>query len=98
MAIDPPSLRGLSRPQFPIEPNAEVGPNSFVDLLGKGLEHVHQSQVQADNATFELLTGGNITSAEVFTSVQKADIAFQTLIQIRNKLVQAYQELAAMQI
>ena len=40
----------------------------------------------------KLVTGGDANPAEVLTAVQKADIAFRMMMQIRNKMVQAYQE------
>jgi flagellar hook-basal body complex protein FliE len=49
-------------------------------------------QHQADQAVQQLVTGEDVNPAEVLTSLQKADISFQLMLQIRNKLVQAYQE------
>ena len=50
-------------------------------------------QQQADEAVESLFTGGDASPAEVLTAVQKADLAFRMLMQTRNKLVQAYQEI-----
>jgi flagellar hook-basal body complex protein FliE len=82
------------------EVNGPGGPtaNGFGQLLRSGLQQVNQLQTDANAASIELLTGGPVTSAEVFTAVQKADLALRTMIQIRNKLLQAYQELMAMQV
>jgi len=44
------------------------------------------------------MTGGEIGMAEVLTAVQKADIAFKMMMQIRNKLVAAYQEIQNMRV
>lgn len=41
----------------------------------------------------DLLTGGDVNQAEVFTAVQKADMAFRMLVQVRNKLMAAYEEI-----
>jgi flagellar hook-basal body complex protein FliE len=38
------------------------------------------------------VTGGDVNAAEVLTTLQKADMSFKLMMQIRNKLVQAYQE------
>jgi flagellar hook-basal body complex protein FliE len=46
----------------------------------------------------QLLTGGDVNQAEVFTSVQKADMSFRLLVQIRNKLMQAYEELNSIRV
>ena len=47
-------------------------------------------QQEADQAVESLATGGDVAPAEVLTAVQKADLAFRMMMQIRNKLVDAY--------
>ncbi len=49
-------------------------------------------QQSADQAVEQLATGGDVSPAEVLTAVQKADIAFRMMMQIRNKIVSAYEE------
>ncbi len=44
------------------------------------------------------MTGGDVNPAEVLTAVQKADMSFRMMMQIRNKLVQAYQEMKDIRI
>ncbi len=66
---------------------------SFKDFLLKSIEEVNSMQQAADRAVEQLTTGGDVTPAEVLTAVQKADIAFRMMLQIRNKMVQAYQEI-----
>jgi len=65
----------------------------FKDLLLRSINEVNSMQQEADRAVERLVTGEDVTPAEVLTAVQKADIAFKLMMQIRNKLVQAYQEL-----
>jgi flagellar hook-basal body complex protein FliE len=45
-----------------------------------------------------LFTGGESNPAEVLTAVQKADLAFRMMMQVRNKLVQAYQDMMRMPV
>ena len=67
---------------------------SFKDLMLNALGEVNGMQLDADKAVKELLTGGgDANMAEVFTAVQKADMSFRMVLQIRNKLMQAYQEI-----
>jgi len=66
---------------------------SFRDLLLGSIQEVNTMQQNADIAVETMLTGGDIGSAEVLTAVQKADIAFKLMMQIRNKLVTAFQEI-----
>lgn len=70
----------------------------FVELLGAGVDDIKSAQDNSESQIQALLSGENVSPAEVFTSVQKAEMAFSLLVQIRNKLMQAYQEINAIQI
>jgi flagellar hook-basal body complex protein FliE len=65
---------------------------SFKDVLLNSIQEVNSLQQEASHAVESLATGGDVNPAEVLTAVQKADIAFRMMMQIRNKLVQAYDE------
>ena len=65
---------------------------SFKDLLKDSVSQVNQMQLESNQPIEQLATGGDVNMAEVITSVQKADLAFRTLLQIRNKLIAAYDE------
>ncbi len=67
-------------------------PSSFKDFLLDSIQEVNAMQQDADRAVENLMTGGDVNPAEVLTAVQKADLAFRMMMQIRNKMVQAYQE------
>jgi len=73
-------------------PEAAEGSASFKDFLLNSIQEVNTMQQAADHAVEQLATGGDVNPAEVLTAVQKADIAFRMMMQIRNKIVQAYQE------
>lgn len=66
---------------------------SFADLLGQQVAQVNSLQQDASSQINEMLTGGEVNQAEVFTAVQKADLAFRMLVQVRNKLMAAYEEI-----
>lgn len=68
-------------------------PGSFSELLTGGVMNVNSMQQDATSQINELLTGGDVNQAEVYTAVQKADMAFRMLVQVRNKLMSAYEEL-----
>jgi flagellar hook-basal body complex protein FliE len=72
-------------------PDAAAG-QPFKNILLEALDQVGSMQQQADQAVQQLVTGGDVNPAEVLTSLQKADMSFKLMLQIRNKLVQAYQE------
>jgi len=77
-------------------PGSEAG--SFAKLMGDQVKNVNTMQTSADSMVHSLLTGGDVNEAEVLTSVQKADLAFRMLLQVRNKLLEAYREVQQIQI
>ena len=83
---------GLS-PATPAE-----GGESFKNFLLDSIREVNAMQQQADQSVESLFTGGDVNPAEVLTAVQKADLAFRMMMQVRNKLVQVYQEVRDIQI
>ena len=72
--------------------------NSFKDLLVDSLQHVNGMQQQADQAVEALFTGEDVNAAEVLTAVQKADMAFRLTMQVRNKLMDVYQQIQDVRI
>jgi flagellar hook-basal body complex protein FliE len=76
-----------------LKTNAAQGTTSFKDVLLSSIDQVNSMQQAADQAVEQLATGGEVSPAEVLTAVQKADIAFRLMMQIRNKIVSAYQEI-----
>lgn len=65
---------------------------SFKDFLLNSIQQVNSMQQEADKAVEDLFTGGDTDPATVLTAVQKADMAFRMMMQIRNKLSSAYDE------
>ncbi len=65
---------------------------SFKNMLLDSIQNVNSMQQQADQAVETLMTGGEVDPAEVLTAVQKADLAFRLMMQMRNKMMQVYQE------
>ena len=72
--------------------------NPFSEMLVDGVAKVNDMQMSAGGQMEQLLTGGEVNQAEVFTSMQKADMSFRLLVQIRNKLMDAYQELNSIHV
>ena len=92
LTLSPPSLNGVGRAA------TATSETSFKNLLLESLDQVNSMQVDADKAVQELFTGGDVNPAEVLTAVQKADLSFRMMMQIRNKLVQAYTEIKDIRI
>jgi len=74
------------------------GNNPFSDLMVGGIGKVNDMQSSANGQMEQLLTGGDVNQAEVFTSMQKADMSFRLLVQIRNKLMDAYEEINSIRV
>ena len=80
-----------------------AGPDSasgkeFKQLLMDSLQQVNQLQQEADAKVENLVTGQSDNVVEVFSAVRKADVAFSLLMEIRNKMLDAYQEIQQMRI
>jgi flagellar hook-basal body complex protein FliE len=70
--------------------DAQTG--SFKDFLLNSIQDVNSMQQQADHAVETLMTGGDADPAEVLTAVQKADMAFRLMMQMRNKMMEVFRE------
>lgn len=70
----------------------------FADLMTSGIGRVNSMQHDSQEMIEKLLSGEDVNQAEVFTSVQKADMSFRMLVQIRNKLMQAFEELNSIRV
>jgi flagellar hook-basal body complex protein FliE len=90
-------VSSLNTPQFSAPVKAEQG-SSFKNVFLESIEQVNSMQQSADQAVNSLLTGGDVNPAEVLTALQKADLTFRTMMQVRNKLLSAYQELKDIRI
>jgi flagellar hook-basal body complex protein FliE len=69
----------------------------FSGVLNAAMQNVNQLSSGADQQIGNLLSGGNPDISTVMIAVEKADAAFQLMMQVRNKIVNAYQEIEKMQ-
>ena len=70
---------------------------SFADALGQALSNVEQAQTSGDASVQEVaLGGGNLHEAAL--AMEKADIALRLAVKVRNKLVEAYQDIMRMSV
>lgn len=77
---------------------SEQAPDSFMDMVSSGIGYVNSAQTDAQSQVHEMLTGGDVSKIEVMSSVQKADMSFRMLVQVRNKLMAAYEEINSIRI
>ena len=80
----------------PLQPSSNEG-GGFVSVLKSALEQVNVLNGGAEQQIGTLLKGGNTDMSSVMIAVEKADVAFQLMMQVRNKIVSAYQDIEKMQ-
>jgi flagellar hook-basal body complex protein FliE len=76
-------------------PNAS--PTPFSDLLTDAVGQVNQLESQASTAVAGLMTGSGVDVHQAMIATQKASMAFELALSVRNKAVQAYQSVIGMQ-
>jgi flagellar hook-basal body complex protein FliE len=70
----------------------------FSDLLMQQLGQVNALDQSAQSAVERSLSGGNVSQVEVLTEMKKADLALRMMIQVHNKIFDAYNEIKQMQM
>lgn len=68
----------------------------FDSIMQEAIGRISQIQNDAERAVKELASGGDITQAIIL--MEKADMSFQLMIEVRNKLLSAYDEIMRMQV
>lgn len=71
---------------------------SFASVFKETLNNVNKTQLQSDVMTEKLARGENVDLHQVMIASQKASITLQATIEVRNKVVEAYQEMMRMQV
>ena len=71
---------------------------NFTDVLNNAVNKVNDSQVKANTDIEALIKGDDITMHEVMLSTQEAQISMQLMLEMRNKLYDAYKELSSVQL
>lgn len=103
-AIDPVAAVSAAAQAMPTEgPALDAAPNTpstdaFARLFSEGLGDVNSSVSAAEHAMSDLAAGKPVELHEVMISLERAQISVQTFVQVRNKLVEAYQDLMRMQL
>ena len=87
--IKPAEVPGTAAP-------AEPGKASFGEVLKDSLKQVNSLQQEADASIQSLATGGAASLHDTMLAIQKAELSFKLMMQVRNKIVDAYQEVLRM--
>jgi flagellar hook-basal body complex protein FliE len=82
----------------PASSGADKGGIGFGDILKDAISTVNDLQKQSDREIQKLMTGESQDLHQTVIAVQNADLSFQMMMQVRNKIVQAYQEIMRTQV
>lgn len=80
-----------------VESGTQPGGESFTAILSDAVHKVDQLHDAAASQVSNLVQGGDSDLNSVMVAVEKADVAFQLMMQVRNKIVSAYQDIEKMQ-
>lgn len=92
-ALGPMAAKGIGRAQTP-----EAAGTGFGDALARGLQAVSDLEHHADAVTRSLATGGGAKVEDLMVAVTKAQLGIETLAQVRDRAVEAYQEIMRMPV
>jgi flagellar hook-basal body complex protein FliE len=94
-----PHVAGLGGPEGPAKSSeTEQGKGSFASVLKQSLAEVNTMQQKADAAVTALASGEKVSLHETMIAMEQADVSFRMMMQVRNKIVEAYQEILRMQV
>ncbi len=80
-----------------VAPSVPAG-DSFGRLLGNLVGEVNSQQAAAGDAVRGLMSGQNVSLHQAMIAMQEANLSFQLMVEVRNKLLESYQELMRMQV
>lgn len=75
-----------------------AAPTSFEKALGTLVSEVSSRQAAAGEAVAGMLSGGNVSLHQAMIAMEEASVSFQLMVEVRNKLLESYQELMRMQV
>jgi flagellar hook-basal body complex protein FliE len=85
-------------PQLPsLDSTGSSAGESFASVLSNAVHSVDQANDSAASQVTNMLQGGGADINNVMIAVEKADVSFQLMMQVRNKIVSAYQDIEKMQ-
>jgi flagellar hook-basal body complex protein FliE len=92
-------LRGQMSPQGAAQPAAGEESANFGQMLKDAINEVNQLTLDADEAVeTQAISGESTDLHSTIIALQKAETSFQTMMQIRNKIIKAYEEIMRMPI
>ena len=83
---------------FVMKKKATEQSEPFGEMLKNSINEVNTRQIEADHASRDLAVGNNKDIHQTMILMEKADISFQLMMQVRNKIIAAYEEIMHMQV
>jgi flagellar hook-basal body complex protein FliE len=97
IAPEAPVLRAME--QEGMKPaSAPDAAKGFGEMLMESIQKTNEAQVQADQSIKELAAGRTKNIHETMLNIEKADTSLKLLMQVRNKVLDAYKEIMRMQV
>ena len=90
------NLKSPTSATFDGKPPQQTNPVSFGQMLKGSLDQVNQLQQDADESINDLAVGKNTDIHQTMVAVEKASVSFELLMQIRNKVIAAYERVMRM--
>ena len=109
-SIQPNNLQALQAPKIPTQELQALsdistpqlgevqGGRSFSEFLGQMVADVNGKQATAAGTVEAILSGQNVPLHQAMISMEEASVSFQLMVEVRNKLLESYQELMRMQV
>lgn len=102
MAINPISFMTPAQSVNELNVQNQITPanaqQQFSNALKEAIASVNEHQKTSDTMTQKLINGGDVDLFEVMVAAQKASVTLNTTIEVRNKAVEAYQEIMRMSV
>lgn len=97
-ANEAPALRAMEQEGMKIPESSGDANKGFGQMLSESITKVNEYQQQADTSMKELAAGRTKNIHETMLSIEKADTSLKLMMQVRNKVLDAYKEIMRMQV
>lgn len=92
------ALQGITKSTPALKTTPFEAQEDFKSYLKGALDTLSESQAQSNQATQALMNGNMDNLHQVMITAEKASVTMQTTLEIRNKVIEAYQEIMRMQV
>ncbi len=92
------SIRGITQEKPKATEETQSGQATFGEFFLDKLEEVNELNLEADNLVQQAVAGKDVSPHTTLIALQKADISFRLLMSVKERIVQAYQEVLRMPI